>query len=71
MKRLPKEQLAREKLAADAAHMREQAKLLPPGRIRDELLRKARQAEAAAQADEWANSSGLQPPDCEQRVLRS
>jgi hypothetical protein len=41
--------------------MREQANLLPPGRIRDELLRKARQAEAAAQADEWANSSGAVP----------
>jgi hypothetical protein len=63
MKRLPKDQLARDKLAADAAHMREQANLLPPGRIRDELLRKAREAEAAAHVDWWANSSGLQPPD--------
>ena len=41
----------REELAADAKHMREQAKLLPPGPVRDALLREARQAETASQAD--------------------
>ena len=53
----------RQELAADAAHMREQAKLLPPGRVRDELLRKARKTEAASQIDQWANSSEPQPPE--------
>ena len=53
----------REELAADAKHMRQQAKLLPPGKVRDKLLRKARQAEIASQPDDWVNSSELQPPE--------
>jgi hypothetical protein len=52
------EDKTREELAADAKQMREQAKLLPPGKVRDGLLRKARQAEIASQADEWVRSSG-------------
>jgi hypothetical protein len=52
----------RETLAADAMHMREQATLLPPGRLRDELLRKARQTEAAAHAGDWVESAGLGAP---------
>ena len=38
--------------------VRETASLLPPGAVKDELLRKARQADTAAHLDEWANSSG-------------
>ena len=34
------EDKTREELAADAKQMREQAKLLPPGKVRDELPRK-------------------------------
>jgi hypothetical protein len=37
-----------ERLADEAAKLREQAELLPPGRLRDEVLRKARQAETGA-----------------------
>lgn len=33
-----------------------------PGPQRDELLKKVRQAETAMHVEEWANSSGLQPP---------
>jgi len=40
----------------------EQAKALPPGSQRDELLEKARQADIAAHIDEWLSSPGLQPP---------
>lgn len=61
MTRQSKYILSREEIAADAVHMREQAKLLPPGRLRDELLRKGLQAEMASQADEWV-LPGLRPP---------
>jgi hypothetical protein len=40
----------------------EQAKALPPGIERDELTRKARQAETASHLNEWPTSPGLQPP---------
>jgi hypothetical protein len=43
--------------------LREEAKLLPPGDIRDVLLRQARQADTAAHIDDWLRSQGLQPPD--------
>jgi hypothetical protein len=45
-----------------AKAIRAQAAELPPGRDRDELLKKVRQAEAAMHLDDWANSSDLQPP---------
>jgi hypothetical protein len=48
------------KLFARAA--REKASLLPPGAEKDELLRKARQADTTAHLDDWVNSPGLQPP---------
>ena len=38
------------------------AALLPPGAERDVLLRKARQADTAANLTDWVNSPGLQPP---------
>ncbi|MEK9282369.1 hypothetical protein MTX25_18410 [Bradyrhizobium sp. ISRA432] len=40
---------------------REQAKRMP-GREREELSRKASQADTAARIDEWVNSPGLQRP---------
>jgi hypothetical protein len=45
-----------------AQRLREQAKALPPGIERDELIRKARQAETASHLNEWLTSPGLQPP---------
>jgi hypothetical protein len=42
--------------------VREKADHMPSCHERDELLRKARQADAAAHIDDWANSPGLQPP---------
>jgi hypothetical protein len=47
-----------ERLAEDAKRLREEAKLLPRGAMRDATLRKARQAETG----EWLSSPGLQPP---------
>jgi hypothetical protein len=51
------------RLAAEAERLREQAELLPPGATRDEMLRRARQAETGSQMREWLRSPGLQPPE--------
>ena len=50
------------RLSAEAARLREEAKKLPQGIKREELLRKARQAETASHMSEWLKSPGLQPP---------
>jgi hypothetical protein len=50
------------RLATFAQDARAEAAKLSPGIERDELLRKARQADTASHLDEWANSPGLQPP---------
>jgi hypothetical protein len=50
------------RLADEAKSLREEAELLPPGRVRDEVLRKARQAETGSQLSEWLRSPGLQSP---------
>ena len=51
-----------DRLAAFAQDARDEAAKLPPGIERDDMLRRARQADTAAHLDEWANSPGLQPP---------
>jgi hypothetical protein len=38
-------------------------KLLPPGTVRDELVRKARRAETGSHLTEWLTSPGLRPPE--------
>ena len=52
----------KDRLIAFAAEARTKAAKLAPGIERDDLLRKARQADTASHLDEWANSPGLQPP---------
>jgi len=52
----------RDRLAAWAEQVREQAKKLPPGPEREAQLKRAGQADVAAHLDEWADSPGLQPP---------
>ena len=42
-----------ERLANEAKRLREEAKLLPPGAVREEVFRKARQIEAASHMNEW------------------
>jgi hypothetical protein len=49
-------------LIQDAENLRRQAQQMPPGVRRDELLRKARQAETAAHVHDWLASPGLQLP---------
>ena len=51
------------RLADEAKRLREEAKSLPPGAERDDLIRKARQAETASRMNEWLSSSGLRPPE--------
>ena len=48
-----------ERLAEDTEQLREQAKLLPPGNTLDQVLKRIRQNETAANMTEWLNSPGL------------
>jgi hypothetical protein len=60
--RFKQETTLQDRVIAWAKDVRAQAAELPPGRDRDELLKKVRQAETAMHLDDWANSPGLQPP---------
>jgi hypothetical protein len=51
-----------ERLAEEAKRLREEAKKLPPGPSREDLLRKAREDEIVARMAEWITSPGSQPP---------
>lgn len=51
-----------ERLAAEAKRLRDEANSLPPGAARDDLIRRARQAETGSHMSEWLRSPGLMPP---------
>ena len=51
------------RLGNEAKRLREKAKALKPGAIRDEILRKARQCETGSHMSEWLRSPGLQSPE--------
>ena len=51
------------RLAEEARRLREKARSLPPGAVREEILRKARQAETGSHMTEWLTSPGLRPPE--------
>jgi hypothetical protein len=51
-----------ERLSKEAQRLREEARLLPPGRVRDEAIRRARQAETGSHVSEWLRSPGLRSP---------
>ena len=55
-------QTLEERLVEQAKSLSEQAKLLGPGPVRDELIRRARQANTASHMNDWLRSPGLQPP---------
>jgi hypothetical protein len=61
-RRFKQKQSFEDRLASYAKTAREVAALLPLGAEKDELLRKARQADTAAHINAWANSLGLRPP---------
>lgn len=50
------------RLAKEAEKLREEARDTPPGFQRQQLLRRARQAEVGAHMSEWLRSPGLQSP---------
>jgi hypothetical protein len=52
-----------ERFSEEAKRLRAEAKLLPPGVVRDEMIRRARKAEIASQLNKWITSPGLRPPD--------
>jgi hypothetical protein len=51
-----------ERLAMEAHRLRVEAEKLPPGGERDDLVRRARQAETASHLTEWLTSPGLASP---------
>jgi hypothetical protein len=51
-----------QRLAREAMRLREQAKLLPPGAVREATLRKAGQIETASEISDWLRSPGLIAP---------
>ena len=63
-RRFNQTQSLEERLAEEAKRLRAEAKLLPPGSIRDTLIRKARQAETAADISKWlaGSRSGIRLP---------
>jgi len=61
-RRIKQQLTLRDRLAAWAKQVQEQATALPPGPERETLIKKARQADVACHLDDWARSPGLQPP---------
>lgn len=61
-RRFKQTQPLKDRLASYAKDVREKAEVMPPCAEKDDLLRRARQADTASQLDEWINSPGLQPP---------
>ena len=51
------------RLEDHAKRLRNEARGTPAGIKRDDLIRRARQAETAARMSEWLSSPGLQPPE--------
>jgi hypothetical protein len=62
-RRFKQTEALKDRLASIAKKARERASLLPPSPERDDLLRRASQADTASHVDEWVNSPGLQPPE--------
>jgi hypothetical protein len=51
----------KDRLSQVAARARAQAQTMSPGKDRDALMERARQAEMTAQLDHWLTSPGLKP----------
>jgi hypothetical protein len=60
--RFRQSQSLKDRLSSFAKQTREKASRLNPGPEKDDLLRRARQADTASHLEEWVNSEGLQPP---------
>lgn len=55
-------QTLRQRLTDDIGRLRDEARSLPPGLRRENLLRRAQQDETAIQIDAWLSSPGLRAP---------
>lgn len=55
-------QTLRQQLTDDIGHLRDEARTLPPGQRRENLLRRAQRDETAIQIDAWLSSPGLRAP---------
>ena len=51
-----------DRLMLEAVRLKDEANELSPGPLRDDKIRKARQAVTASHVNEWLSSSGLQAP---------
>ena len=61
-RRLKEHRTLEERLTEEAVRLREQAKTLPHGMEREQLLRRARQCETGSYLSEWLRSPGLRSP---------
>jgi hypothetical protein len=61
-RRFKQNETLEERLGKEAIRLREQARTLPQGIMREDLLRRARQCETGSHMSEWLRSPGLQPP---------
>ena len=58
-----------ERLAQQAERLCEQARNMPAGRARDEVLTRARQAKTAVGITHWLSAPDHKPPDLDHQVL--
>lgn len=61
-RRFKQTQSLKDRLASFASELRERARLMPACMEKDDLLRRASQADTTSHLDEWINSPGLQAP---------
>lgn len=61
-RRFKQTETLQDRLNKFAANSREQASTMPAGAERDQLVKKARQADTTAHLEEWMTSPGLQSP---------
>ena len=61
-RRFQQKQSLEQRLSEEAEKLRKEAQDVPPGVEREQLIRRARQAETASHMSEWLSSPGLHPP---------
>lgn len=61
-RRFKRTESLKQRLTEQAAKLRQDAQMTPPGAKRDKLIRQARQLETAANIQDWLASPGLQAP---------
>jgi hypothetical protein len=61
-RRIKHEISLKERIADQICRLKDEAEKLPQGNEREEMIRRARQAETASHLTEWLNSPGLARP---------